>query len=145
MLKIKKEIDPLSALRHEVEEIKLEFVKVADAFGSLARKVDTLQNTTNLIFQDRSLLEDIQAAVRSVQDVLLSNRQHQDMVSHDLKADVAEVHDKVEKTKKDVINKVEDVQDTFEENTSELIERVAQKKDIIKQVFWEKISQIFRR
>jgi methyl-accepting chemotaxis protein len=140
----KKTEDPLQSLQHEVSQMKLAFEKMVDSNAAVVRRIETLQHSVDLVYQDRTIFEDVLAAVRSVQDVLLTNRRHQDLATHDLKADVQEVHDKVEKTKKDVINKVEDVKDSFEENTNELIEQVSKKKELFKEKFWKKIPLLGR-
>lgn len=89
------------------------------------RAVDTVQKSADLIYQDRQILEDVVGGIGSLRDVLLKNREHQEIVRKDLKADVSGVTDKVEEVKKDVVDIVVDVSQNV--------------KEVTKKSFWEKL------
>ncbi len=79
------------------------------------RAVDTVQKSTDLVYQDRQILEDVVGGIGSLRDILLKNREHQETVRRDLKADVSGVTDKVEEVKKDVVEIVVDVSQNVKE------------------------------
>src|SRR5581483_11056928 len=79
------------------------------------RAVDTVQKSIDLVYQDRQILEDVVGGIGSLRDILLKNREHQEIVRKDLKADVSGVTEKVEEVKKDVVDIVVDVSQNVKE------------------------------
>lgn len=74
----------------ENEQIQLEFSRLSDAFNKLIRRVDGLQKSVDLLYQDREILEDMLGSIKSLQEVLLYSRQHVDNAVKDVKAEVIE-------------------------------------------------------
>ena len=54
----------------------------------LKRRMDSIQTTLDLLYQDRNMLEDIVTRVSQVEQALNLNKQHQTEIQKDLKADI---------------------------------------------------------
>ena len=106
------------------EETQLGLSKLKDEVKGLSRRVDTLQKSVDLLSQDRNILEDLLGGIRSLEGILLANRTHQDLKSQDIKADIKDVQDSVEKT-------ASEVQETVEINVGALATEVSSKKIIV--------------
>ena len=64
----------------------------------------------DLLFADRSILEDLQGSMKHLQEIILSNQTHQDNSHMDLKADVKDVQNAV-------ANKIDEAQIANDDNT----------------------------
>lgn len=100
------------------------------------RAVDTVQKSADLIYQDRQILEDVVGGIGSLRDVLLKNREHQELVRKDIKADVSEVIDKTEQAKKEMATKVDEVKEGVQEMVIDVSNNV---KEVTKKSFWKKL------
>ena len=101
-----------------------ENINVVDELKRLTRRVDTLQKSVDLLSQDREILEDLLGRMTSVEEVLRANREHQDLRTKDIKADISDVKDTVEA-------KVSEVQETVQENLGAIATEVSSKKALI--------------
>ena len=108
----------------ENEQIQLELSRLSDAFNKLIRRVDGLQKSVDLLYQDREILEDMQGSIKSLQEVLLYSRQHVDNAVKDVKAEVIEQGLKVEE-------KVQSVKETVQDNITGLVQNIEKKKNVI--------------
>jgi len=122
----------------ENEQIQLELSRLSDAFNKLIRRVDGLQKSVDLLYQDREILEDMQGSIKSLQEVLLYSRQHVDNAVKDVKAEVIEQSLKVEE-------KVQSVKETVEDNITGLVQNIEKKKNVIvvKEGLFKKFKKVF--
>jgi len=122
----------------ENEQIQLELSRLSDAFNKLIRRVDGLQKSVDLLYQDREILEDMQGSIKSLQEVLLYSRQHVDNAVKDVKAEVIEQGLKVEE-------KVQSVKETVEDNITGLVQNIEKKKNVIvvKEGLFKKFKKVF--
>jgi hypothetical protein len=109
--------DPLSKVIKESEQrIMLKLDAVLEEVKKCVRRVDQLQKTSDLIYEDRNILEDMQASITALREGIHVNQQHQERVARDVKAEVIErgleVKEKVENVEKKVEQKVDQVADT---------------------------------
>ena len=84
-----------------------EKIPVDDQLANITRRLDSLQKTLDLLYQDRNMLEDIVSRVKMVENALHLNKEHQTEVQQDIKHEVASVKDAI--TEKTVIVKTEDM------------------------------------
>ena len=127
----------LDEISHHLSELDLSFKKLQDTVKSNTKRVDVLQKTVDLLSQDRDILEDLQGGLRSVEEVLLANREHNRSHIKDLKADVRQVEAKVELEAGNVKDKIEEIP---KETVEEMIDESKKGKGFLK-----KITKIFRR
>lgn len=122
------------------EQLQLEISRLSDEFKKLIRRVDGLQKSVDLLYQDREILEDMQGSIKALQEVLLYNRQHIDNAVKEVKAEVIEQGLKVE-------DKVEKVKTTVEDNISGLLQNIEKKKNVIliKEGLFRKFSRFLLR
>ncbi len=76
----------------------------------IVRRLDSLQKTTDLLFQDRNILEDILSRLSAVEQALHLNKEHQTEMQKDMKADVKDVKFAVQ-------DKIDEVKETMTEKT----------------------------
>lgn len=110
------------------DEVKLALEKLEDGFNGLSRRVDGLQKSVNLLSEDTNnsnILEDLLGGIRTLEATLLASRRHQDLKTQDIKADIKEVHDKIEKT-------ASETQETVQENVGALATEISSKKIIVR-------------
>lgn len=99
-------------------------MKMGDEFAKLTRRIEQLQNSVDLLYEDRSILEDMQAGLRALQEVLLHNRKHIDNAVKDMKAEVIEQGLKVE-------DKVDSVKESVEDNISDLVQNIEKQENVV--------------
>lgn len=109
--------DPLSkAIKASEERIMLKLDAVLEEVKKCVRRVDQLQKTSDLIYEDRNILEDMQASITALREGIHVNQQHQERVARDVKAEVIErgleTQEKVKNVEKKVEAKVGEVADT---------------------------------
>mgnify|MGYP001563020866 CR=1 FL=1 len=121
-------------------EIKLILDEINNELKKLTRRVDSVQHSVDLNMKDRDILEDLLGRMTSVEAVLEANRKHQDLKTQDIKADIQDVHDKVEQT-------ASETQETVEENLGALATQVSERKVILikKEGFWDKFLNKFKK
>jgi|SRR3972149_345761 len=90
-----------------MEKIEQDFV--LEELKKIVRRVDTIQKTLDLLYQDRNILEDILSRLTALEYSLNLNKDHQTQVQKDIKADIGEVaitvEDKMEEVKEKLDNK----------------------------------------
>lgn len=109
--------DPLTkAIKASEERIMLKLDAVLEEVKKAVRRVDQLQKTSDLIYEDRNILEDMQASITALREGIHVNQQHQERVARDVKAEVIErgleTQEKVKNVEKKVEAKVGEVADT---------------------------------
>lgn len=62
-----------------------------DKLDKIIRRQDSLQNTMDLLYKDRELLEDIHTRLGMLTEALVSNKKHQTQVDENIKQEVASV------------------------------------------------------
>lgn len=122
------------------EEVQIALVRLEDVIKKVIRRIDGLQKSVDLLYQDREILEDMQGSIKSLQEVLLYSRQHVDNAVKDVKAEVIEQGFKVEE-------KVQAVKTTVEDNISGLVQNIEKKKNVIliKEGIFQKFSRFLLR
>lgn len=75
-----------------------------DEMKKITRRQDDLQKELSILTDERKILEDIQASIQYLKQIIVDNQQHQDNTKRDLRADVKEsqfaMEDKVDEIKK---------------------------------------------
>ncbi len=109
--------EPLSqAIKASEERILLKVESALEEIKKCVRRVDQLQKTSDLIYEDRNILEDIQTSITALREGIHVNQQHQERVAKDVKAEVIErtleTQEKVKNVEKKVEAKVGEVADT---------------------------------
>jgi cob(I)alamin adenosyltransferase len=104
----------------------------------IIRRLETLQVSVDLVNQDREILEDIQASIRSLGDKLSSQREHLEAQHNVVRAEVSDmkgtVEDKMDEVKKEAKEAV----------TNAIVTEVAKKKNIVvKSGFFKKFRFMF--
>ncbi len=122
------------------EEVQIVLARLEDEIKKVIRRVDGLQKSVDLLYQDREILEDMQGSIKSLQEVLLYSRQHVDNAVKDVKAEVIEQGFKVEE-------KVQAVKTSVEDNISGLVQNIEKKKNVflIKEGLFKKFSRFLLR
>lgn len=62
----------------------------------IVRRLDSLQRTIDLLYNDRNILEDVVSRLLAVEQSLQLNKAHQTEIQKDIKADVRDVQNIVE-------------------------------------------------
>lgn len=111
-----------------MDEIKIELQKLTERIDQVVRRQDEIQKAVDLLFTDRAILEDMQANITGLKEIIVLNQQHQDTARQNLRADIKDVQIRLE-------DKVDKVQDSV--NNTEVI--------LIKQNIFDKIKRIVGR
>lgn len=82
--------------------------KTTDELKKVIRRLDSLQKTVDLLYSDRSILEDILGRLSTVEHSLNLNKEHQTDVQKDLKADIRDIKEAVEDKVDEVRMEVQD-------------------------------------
>lgn len=83
---------------------------IPDELKRLSRRVEEVSKTTELLYKDRDILEDILLRLSGLEQALHLNREHQTDVAKDMTANIKRVEFAVE-------DKVDEVKDTITEKT----------------------------
>jgi len=83
---------------------------IADELKRLSRRIEEIGKTTNLLFQDRELLEDILSRLLAVESAINLQRATQTENAKNTKADINEVKDIVDA-------KIDEVNETIDNKT----------------------------
>jgi cell fate (sporulation/competence/biofilm development) regulator YmcA (YheA/YmcA/DUF963 family) len=81
-----------------------------DNLKKIVRRLDSLQKTTDLLYADRSILEDILSRLTTVETALHLNKDHQKEVQKNQSADIAQVQHIVE-------DKIDEMKDKIDNQT----------------------------
>ena len=81
------------------EEKQVKESNIEGSLNRLSRRVDTMQKSLDLLFEDRKILEEILGSLAMLKELQFSTRSHQENLTKDIKAEVVdtkmEVKDKV--------------------------------------------------
>lgn len=80
--------------------------EMIDQIKKIVRRIDSLQKTVDLLFEDRSILEDIQGRLTAVEEQLKLNRQHDNQVRKDIKEEIQTVGQNVQGAVEDKIDEI---------------------------------------
>ncbi len=123
----------------QTDQILVGIAKFEDELKKVVRRVDQIQKSVDILYQDREILEDMQGSIQALKEVLLHNRQHIDTVVKDVKAEVIEQGAKVE-------DKVNQMKDTVQDNMSGLVQNIEQKSVfVVKEGFFKKFRKFLLR
>src|SRR3972149_5445099 len=86
----------------ETEGIKSELKKNNDLFNELKRQYNSIQNSLDLIYNDRDLIKELKADVEAQRALILALDKHNENLTQDLKQEVIETGSKVEQTAEEV-------------------------------------------
>ncbi len=76
-----------------------EKIPVEDELANIKRRLESLQKTLDLLYQDRNMMEDIVSRLQMVENALHLNKEHQTEVQQDIKQEINSVKDSIgEKT-----------------------------------------------
>jgi hypothetical protein len=93
-------------------------------FGEIRTKIDSVQNSVNLVYADREILLNISGKIAGLHDETLTHRQFIDNANKDIKADIGAVSGKV-----DV--KVEEIKKSVEGSMGAVVQAVEAKKSVV--------------
>lgn len=95
-------------------EIELEISSLKEEQQKIVRRLEQLQKTVDLLFADRSILEDLQGSIAHLKQIVLANQTHQDTMQIDTKANIEEVKNIISdktvivKHKENIFEKIKD-------------------------------------
>ena len=118
----------------KTDEEKLSLSTLEDEVKKLIRRVDTMQKSVDLLYQDRSILEDMQGSIRGLQEIMLHNREHNASAINDVKNEVKESQIAVEQ-------KLTEVQTTVGEGVSVLAKEIVKPK--VNRSLWQSIQGLW--
>ncbi len=107
-----------------IENVDLQIRKLGDQVDSLGRKVGDLARQVETMDEDRAILEDIQSAIRSLEESNKLNATHIETVFKALKLEVQVQGQRTE-------DKMEAVKDKVEEHVGNLVDNIEKKKVVI--------------
>lgn len=105
-------------------QTKFELATIRDELKKVVRRLDEIQKSVDLIFQDREILEDIQGSLKHTQAIVIANQQHQDMARDSLKSDVKQVEFAVQDKVDEVKNKITDKTIIVKSSTEGIFQKV---------------------
>jgi chromosome segregation ATPase len=116
----------------------LQLNRLEDEIKKNSRRIETMQKSLDLLYEDRSILEDIVAKLNTLLEQFQLNRNRSEKQTQDIKFEVQEVKDKVE-------DKIGDVGNTVEKNIGTLVSEMKQKQVVtIKEGFFAKIKKLIK-
>jgi chromosome segregation ATPase len=132
--------DPGLETAQNIEQLKVGLNSLTDQLQNLSRQVRTLQESVDLVFEDRQILEDIKARIVALEEKVLLSRQHQDTVTKSIKADILGV-------KSTVTEKVKEVQDSVGEHIGVVADEIAKKDGVVyvKEGFLKRITRFLSK
>ena len=101
------------------EEVKGELIKLNDNFKELKKSLGSIQESINLVYNDRDLLKDIVDQIGGLKNIVLALDKHNENLTQDLKKEVIDTGSKVEQS-------AEEVKDTVDYKTDQLKEHVGE-------------------
>ena len=100
----------IEGLRTDIRRLNNNFAEVKKMFGSI-------QNSLDLIYNDRDILRDIKEDIEGARGLILAFDKHNENLTQDLKREVVDTGSKVEQS-------AEEVKDTVDYKTDEIKEHV---------------------
>ena len=92
--------------KDETVTLIVKISKLEDEVKKVVRRQDEIQKAVDLLFADREILEDLQASVQALKEIIIQNQQHQDTARTLVQADV-----------KVMTNEVRDMKENIEDKT----------------------------
>ncbi len=122
-----------------IEDVELQIRKLGDQVDSLGRKVGDLSRQVETMDEDRAILEDIQRAIRSLEESTKVNTTHIDTLFKAVKLEVQVQGQRTE-------DQMEAVKDKVEEHVGNLVENIEKKKVIvIQETLLKRVKKFFER
>lgn len=122
----------------QTDQILVGIAKFEDELKKVVRRVDQIQKSVDILYQDREILEDMQGSIQALKEVLLHNRQHMDTAVKDVKAEVIEQGAKVE-------DKVNQMKNSVQDNLTGLVQNIEQKSVVfVKEGFFKKFARFLK-
>jgi len=113
--------------------------RLEDELKKVVRRVDTMQKSLDLLYEDRSILEDIIGKVQSLQEQFALNRNRQEKHTQEVKSDIQGVQEKVE-------TKFDEVGESVDKNIGILVKEMKLKQIItIKEGFFAKLRGLLKK
>lgn len=94
-----------SNLSLEIMDLDLRLENIENELKKITRRQNEIEKDLSLIFQDRTLLEDLQGSVAHLKEIIILNQQHQDTGKNSIQADVSVVAHEVKDMRKDIKDK----------------------------------------
>ncbi|MEM3077632.1 MAG: hypothetical protein QXW38_08465 [Candidatus Nitrosotenuis sp.] len=88
----------------DIKTILIRMERLEKEVDNLTRRINTLQKSVDLVYEDRSILEDINSQVVSLKQLVIDHQRHIDTSVKDVKADVGETKIAVESKVEEKIN-----------------------------------------
>jgi hypothetical protein len=106
------------------EAITEQTAHIDRGFGEVKTLLTSVQNSINLVYEDREILLKISGKIAGLTDETLNHRQCVDNANKDLKADIAIASGAM-------VDKVAEVKKVIETNVGGLVDAVAAKKSVV--------------
>jgi len=91
--------------KDETVTLIVKISKLEDEVKKVVRRQDEIQKAVDLLFADREILEDLQASVQALKEIIIQNQQHQDTARTLVQADVKVMTDEVRDMKENIEDK----------------------------------------
>ena len=85
--------------RDETTILSAKISKLEDEVKKVVRRQNEIQKSVDLLFQNSEILEDMQASIQALKEIILQNQQRQDNARGSLQADVRAVGEGMEDVK----------------------------------------------
>lgn len=86
-------------------KVKVAIDGLSDELKKVVRRQDEIQKSVDLLFQDRTILEDLSGSVQSLKEIIVQNQDHQDKARDSLHADVKVTGEEVKDLKSEMEDK----------------------------------------
>lgn len=120
----------------DMEEIKTELKKNNEIFEEIKRQYNSIQKSLDLVYSDRSLIEEVKIGIEGIRSLILTFDKHNENLTQDLKKEVIDTGSKVEQS-------AEEVKDTVDYKTDQIREHVSEVKNLKVRII--KSRSLFRR
>ena len=91
--------------KKDITGTDLRLSAIEEELKKVTRRQDEIQKSVDLLFQDRTILEDLVGSVGHLKEIILQNQEHQDTKGNSLKADIQYVAHTAEDIKSTVDDK----------------------------------------
>ena len=110
----------------ELTNDQIVFVRMDEMTNELqkvVRRIDVMQKSLDILYKDREILEKIISDISQLKSLVVSNREHQEIMIKDVKSEVVETND----TLQDGISTLSDTIDKNDGKTSGIIDSIKEK------------------
>jgi hypothetical protein len=87
----------------------LDIVKLTNELKNVLRRLDSIEKTVNLLFEDRAILENIVGRITGLEEQEKLSRQHANAVRQDIKSDISMSELKTGATVETAVEEVKDL------------------------------------